>query len=387
MNVTPTQRHFFHPQVVYAQRYGSYKELRDAGKVFPFTNLNIESMLIPANLLQLWSKAGGSHGRANHVERLVTDAGKASYAESKKRVHLALSDSQDESLGTREEYRVLLGVFEELDLDSQPCCQAEPRPYYSIPTVEALLFLRWETNRWLGALDYLLRTRNQLTPASGAMGTMLARVIRASSNDGALGHSSDLHRDSYSTKAGFRWLGLGLGSAMEETGMSWLKSSMFDWKQMQFSESIQNQIRFFIPDSQRTYKERRRQVSNATQLYNGIDKIAKSLQKDEMPAATNHKLDWIRRIRFLALTLEVLNYDVSHQRAPAPKDLQSYNYGICKSWLSQYYERDFRIPRDWRIGITWKERPTWAGLVQQLFDWDDQHLYKYPFTRNRWINL
>lgn len=118
INITPSQNHSFYPQVVYAQRYGSYKELRDARKVFPFTNLNIKSMLIPANLLQLWSKAGGSHGRANHVERLVTDAGKASYAQSKKRIHLALSDSQDESFGTREEYRVLLGVFEELDLDS-----------------------------------------------------------------------------------------------------------------------------------------------------------------------------------------------------------------------------------------------------------------------------
>ena len=74
----PTQKHFFYPQVVYAQRYSNC-----IAKVFPFTNHNIESMLIPGNLLQLWSKAGGSHGRANHVERLVTDAGKASYAESK----------------------------------------------------------------------------------------------------------------------------------------------------------------------------------------------------------------------------------------------------------------------------------------------------------------
>ena len=41
---------------------------------------------------------------------------------------------------------------------------------------------------------------------------------------------------------------------MDETGMSWLKSFMFDWEQMQFSESIQNQIRFFIPDSQRHIK-------------------------------------------------------------------------------------------------------------------------------------
>jgi len=147
-------------------------------------------------------------------------------------VDLALSNSQGESFGTREEYRVRLGVFEELDLDSQPCRQAEPRPYYSVPTAEALLFLRWEMNRWLGALDYLLKVWDQLTPASGAMGTMLARVIQASSNDSASGHLSDLYCEAYTTKTGFQWLGLGFRGAMGETGMSWLKSSMFDWEQV-----------------------------------------------------------------------------------------------------------------------------------------------------------
>lgn len=97
-------------------------------------------MLIPANFLQLWSKASSSHGRTNYVERLVNEAGKASYFQSKKRVHLALSGSQEQSFGTRKEYRVQLGVFGQLNLDSQPCRQAELRPYYS--TVEALLFLR-----------------------------------------------------------------------------------------------------------------------------------------------------------------------------------------------------------------------------------------------------
>ena len=85
--------------------------------------------------------------------------------------------------------------------------------------------------------------------------------------------------------------------------------------------------------------------------------------------------------------MEILHYDRSQQLLPAPKDLQSYNFGVCGSWLRQYYSGDFNIPRDWRICHTWRERPTWAALVQQLFDWDDQHLYKQPFTRERWDNL
>jgi hypothetical protein len=386
MTLAPTQRHFMHPHIVYAQRYSSYKELGDAGKVFPFTNLNIESVLIPTNLLQLWSKAGGAHGRSNHIEQLVRDAGKQSYLESKQRLEFALSDSREESFGTREEYRILLEVFEDLDLDSRACREAEPRPYYSVPTKEALLFMRWEMNRWLGALDYLMLTRSRLTPETGAMGTMLARVIRATSNDSAYGHSNDLLCDVYSSKTGVQWLGLGLGQAMQEAGLFWLNASMFNWEQLEFHASIERQIRFFIPDSQRAYKERRGQVSNITRLYNGISDIAKSLQKNGS-AGDDHKLNRIRRICFLALTMEILRYDQSNQSSPPPKDLQSYNYGVCSSWLTQYYNCDLFIPRDRRTCVVWRQRPTWAALIQQLFDWDDQHLYRHPFTRERWCNL
>ncbi|RFU25145.1 hypothetical protein B7463_g11192, partial [Scytalidium lignicola] len=133
MSIESTQKHFLHLHVVHAKRYNSYKELVDAGKIFPFTNRNIESMLVPTNLLQLWAKAGGAPSRSKYVEHLVTEAGKRSYSESKKRSNLAFSGSQGESFGTREEYRMLLEVVEVLDLDSQPCRLAEPLPYYSVP--------------------------------------------------------------------------------------------------------------------------------------------------------------------------------------------------------------------------------------------------------------
>ncbi|KAL5351033.1 hypothetical protein ACLOAV_004607 [Pseudogymnoascus australis] len=167
----------------------------------------------------------GAHGRSNNIEKLVSIAGKQSYLESKKRFELAHSDSLGESFGAREEYKILLEVFEDLYLNSRPCRHAEPRPYHSIPSEDAMLFVRWELDRWLGALDYLLKMKNQLTPESGAVGTMLARVIKTTSNDSAYGHSSDLYRDSYITKSGLQWLGLGFGQTVQDTGMVWLKPS------------------------------------------------------------------------------------------------------------------------------------------------------------------
>ncbi|KAJ9634939.1 hypothetical protein H2199_008803 [Coniosporium tulheliwenetii] len=326
-NLRVSQRHPMHSQgLVYAQRYGSYKEAFDARKVFPFSNKNIESLLIPMNLLQLWSRAGGTIGRSNHINDFVVAAGQRSYLNSKKRVNLSLEVSCDEKFGTREEYRVSWGLLHELDLDSRECRRAEPRPYVSIPTVETLAFLRWELNRWLGAFDHIRQKNPQLTPETGAMGTMLAR----------------------------------------------------------FKSEIQSAFRFFIPDSKRTYKERRSQVSNATKLYNGINDIAKFLGKGRR---REHQLERIRRICFLALTMQMLQFDVKNQPLQPPKDLESYNSGICYAWLRRYYSNDFTIPKPWRVCTTWKRSPTWADLLQQLFDWDDQDRYKIPFQRDRWNNL
>ena len=101
-------------------------------------------------------------------------AGEKSYLNSKKRLKLSFEDCRDEKFGTREEYRVSWKLFQELNLHSRKSRQKEPRPYLSIPTEEALTFLRWEINRWLGTLDYIRGTNPQLSPETGAMGTMLA---------------------------------------------------------------------------------------------------------------------------------------------------------------------------------------------------------------------
>ncbi|KAJ5882687.1 uncharacterized protein N7473_011121 [Penicillium subrubescens] len=92
--------------LVYAQRYSSYKEVVDARRVFPFTNANIESLLIPTDLLQLWARAGGNLGRSSQIQKVVTETGLRSYLNSKARVNLGLHAAKSQSFGIREEYRV-----------------------------------------------------------------------------------------------------------------------------------------------------------------------------------------------------------------------------------------------------------------------------------------
>lgn len=385
MTLAPSKRHYMNSQgLVYAQRYGSYKEAFDAQKVFPFTNKNIESLLIPANLLQLWSRAGGTLGRSKHIDDLVLGAGQKSYVNSKSRLNLSLDTCTDEKFGSREEYRVSWALFHKLDLDSKRCRHTEPRPYLSIPTADAFAFIRWELNRWLGAFDYIRQAFPQPTPETGAMGTMLARIIKASCNDGQYGLLQDLYGDTWTTKTGVQWRGLDLKNIVQKRGMFWLQFSMFDWKTLQFKSEIQSEFRFFIPDSKNTYKERRSEVNNITNLYNGINNIVKFLGRGRR---REHQLERIRRICFLALTMQVLQFDVKNQPMQPPKDLESYNNGICYSWLEQYNSSEFYVPKAWRVCATWKQFPTWAELIQQLFDWDDHDRYKVPFQRDRWDSM
>lgn len=254
----------------------------------------------------------------------------------------------------------------------------------SIPTNEALHFLRWELNRWLGALESLRQHSSRLTPETGAMGTMLARVIYNICLDQQYGLPYDLYKSSWISKKGFKWRGLSFQDIVQASGMYWLPSSMIDWQTLLFHHTIQAELRFFLSHAKKTYTERRSQVSNAHQLYRGIDQIARVLGPG---VYCEHQLERMRRICFLALTVQILQFDVKNQATRAPTNLSAYNYGICYSWLRQYYLTEFNIPQPWRVETVWKKSPSWAALLQQLFDWDDQDQYKIPFRRDRWDRI
>jgi hypothetical protein len=166
--------------------------------------------------------------------------------------------------------------------------------------------------------------------------------------------------------------------------MFWLSSSVLDWDTLLFAPEIQPALRFFLPDSQNTYKGRQKQVATIHSLYEKIDRITMLLGPGPR---CQHQLERLRRICFLALTMQVLKYNVRDQVSAAPKELQAYNYGICNSWLVQYYQIEPCIVRRSQTGIVWKRPPTWADLLQQLFNWDDQDQYKVPFPRTAWDRL
>jgi hypothetical protein len=116
---------------------------------------------------------------------------------------------------------------------------------------------------------------------------------------------------------------------MPNTGMIWLKHSIFDQEPLQFHETIEKQIRFFIPDSRQTYKKRLGDVSAVINLYDGIREIAKSPQGDGL-AGDNHNLNRIRRICFSALTIEMLSHGKNKQPSLSLEGLEGF-ITVCQS--------------------------------------------------------
>lgn len=72
-NMSPPQKHFLHPHVVYAQRYNSYKELSDARKTFTLRIVTSRACLFPtissSSSLRLAVHIGGQHMLMNRLPK------------------------------------------------------------------------------------------------------------------------------------------------------------------------------------------------------------------------------------------------------------------------------------------------------------------------------
>lgn len=110
-----------------------------------------------------------------------------------------------------------------------------------------------------------------------------------------------------------------------------------------------------MPDSQQTYKGRRSQVATIHLLYKQVDKITQPLGPR---TPYKHALERLRRICFLALSMQVLKYNRKAFKGEAPKDLEAYNYGVCYSWLMQYYEDEPATLSRSQVRLVWKQDPT-----------------------------
>lgn len=107
--------------------------------------------------------------------------------------------------------------------------------------------------------------------------------------------------------------------------MFWLLASLLNWNGLLLSPATQSTLRFFLPDSQQTYRERRTQVATIHLLYEQIDRISQPLGPR---TPYKHAPEQLRRICFLALSMQVLKYNRKAFKRESPKALEAYNYGV-----------------------------------------------------------
>ncbi|KAJ6113220.1 hypothetical protein N7523_006537 [Penicillium sp. IBT 18751x] len=145
--------------LLYAQLYNTSKEIFAVGKVYPFGNLALDTLALPAALVRILQHTGGAHA----YSRATLLRG---YLHTKARCHAALKGAQGRSYSAREEYRVTAELLEALDnemitqeADEHRIQPRTSRSFYCHRTDDALTWLRWNLNRLCLAIELIYSLR------------------------------------------------------------------------------------------------------------------------------------------------------------------------------------------------------------------------------------
>ncbi|KAI9761456.1 MAG: hypothetical protein M1840_001800 [Geoglossum simile] len=267
--------------IVYAQRYNPLHRVFDAqGKVL-FTKKAIEGFLVSRHHADLWRAAGGGSG--------TWTAGicKEIYLTSKSRVQYALEDTIAGLFGIRDEYRIQWDLFTELkpmvisiDSSKRSSC-----PYWRLSTSDVLEFVKWELNRWLACLKWLRVQQfdRQLADGHIVMGTILARLVKASINNEPIHIDYNLWKDSWTTQKGLYREGLDMQGSMKRYGLVWLPARKFDWQKLCPVEEFRDNCTFQFNAVQNSYQKRREAVAEVDEIYHDVQLIAASLVDADPP--------------------------------------------------------------------------------------------------------
>ena len=236
--------------LVYSQFYGSWKEMFDALKTFPFANDGLEGLALDPEIR-------AAAATAAHATGSLQTTLENSYKHSKERVNKSIGDSAQKSFGVREEHRVSWDLFHELYEAS-----AEPEVDEIVDVADTGLTAVW-TVRTDSFLPYLWHTVNkyaagfEMTAARSTRGqisweetkimAMFLRCLRFSLVAYDLRRESALwwDRQLYPTPSGKErvYVGLGFKDTLPRFGYAWM-TPLIDWKAGMFKHPVRNKVLF-----------------------------------------------------------------------------------------------------------------------------------------------
>ncbi|KAF8415096.1 hypothetical protein BGX38DRAFT_1318195, partial [Terfezia claveryi] len=233
--------------LVYSQFYGSIKEPFDAGKTYPYNNVNLEALAVDSNLHKLWSAESG-HTKGNWDRQRLLKA----YIASKERVNIVLSASKDKCYGIREEHRISWTLLEKLiiqldNFEGENSIDCINLPFQIIPTGDIMQFLYSNIIKFSYGFEYsLVRSGSEyISSESTKMAIMFLRLLWVSLGGAPLQRNSalwiDIGRDRLNEKPR---QGIGLSKTLETMQYGFIQAGKIDWNTWQFKPAISKHILF-----------------------------------------------------------------------------------------------------------------------------------------------
>jgi hypothetical protein len=233
---------------VFSQAYNSYKELFDAAKTKPFASPYLQQLTWDASVAKMIEKQGRAVLATNSRLR-------DSYQASKRRLFTALSEGSGLSYGIREEHRISLAFFEQMqprlvytgDWDSPVDLAAGGSPHaWCLATTDYLGFLGHNANKFLAAFEWILALgkKGRVQYENCKLATMLLQALPFAFDSGPIQRQSGLWKDQFQRRGGG---GTVLGMGMERNrlahGYMWFLGRV-DWKQMVFRPQLVQEMAF-----------------------------------------------------------------------------------------------------------------------------------------------
>jgi hypothetical protein len=247
-------------------------------------------------------------------------------------------------------------------------------PYWRLSTKETLRFMRWELNRWLGCLEWLYasKTGSHLTYSHIVMGTMLARLARASINNEALEIDYNMSKDVWTTPKGLAREGLDLKSSMTTYKLGWLPARKLNWEDLCLRGFFQDNCSFQYNALRTAYQTRRGSVIAVHDTTRYIQHIAAELQDvDTTRTRRMELLNWLHRICFREFAQCVLKHCQKDFRTDLPEPIDPSILSGERGLSWDMIEHVLGVAPRLYVIPNRENTMDWAQHIQRLFDWDD----------------
>ncbi|KAI9827582.1 MAG: hypothetical protein M1832_004932 [Thelocarpon impressellum] len=176
--------------VAYNKAYNLHKDVfaTPHKELGPFELRQLEGLGYGQMLLSNWYEASRHSGRTSHPAKRAQLLGV--YDRLKRRLAVALADTQGGCFGARKEFQVRLDLLDEMDLSDGQDARGH-LPYYVLPTRDVNCFVTANINRWLLCLEALTCQAQEGGPdlaaalqqwqmINGIMVSAVVRTLRAS---------------------------------------------------------------------------------------------------------------------------------------------------------------------------------------------------------------